>query len=133
MRRRRHIVRKDIIGKKAVKWCILISLIAGLLGVSYAAYTNVLDGVFHIGTGSMDFVFDGSNHANVAAWIQSGYEDDPADLGGDVDYNNDYKKLYITNLGPIGIEDLTSGNAVITINYAIKPNDEGDEEQENDC
>ena len=121
MKRRRGMVRKDIARRGLVKWCILISLITGLLGISYAAHTNVLYGVLNLSTSNMSFIFDSGNSMDTAVQLQNGSDGTVKDLGGKVTYKD--KKLSITDIGPIDVEDLADGNAIITIKYLIKSED----------
>jgi hypothetical protein len=87
-----------------------------LAGIGYAFHTNKLTGEFHISTGNMNFVFD--NKEDVMVWIQGSGDKNPKDLDAKVSYKD--KKLLITDIGPVDLEDFTDGDAVITIKYAIK-------------
>ena len=107
-------------------WCILIVLTLGLLGISYAAYTDILIADFSFGTSNMSFVFDKDNRQEVTVQMQNGTGDSLIgdhlrDLGGNAVYED--KKLTITDIGPIDIRELQDGNAIITITYAIKTED----------
>lgn len=118
MNRRRRI-RNDMIRRRTVKCGILIGLLSGMLGIGYAAHTNILTGDFNISTSSMNFIFDSDKNAVVE--MMNGSDGDIKDLGGKASYKD--KKLSITDIGPIDIEDFIDGNANIIIQYAIKTED----------
>jgi hypothetical protein len=121
MNRKRVIVRKDTAKKRMVQWSILISLIIGSLGFTYAAHTNVLSAIISISTSSMDFVFDKGKIINTSVQIQNGSDGTVNELRCNVSYED--KTLRITDIGPIDTEELMDGNAIITINYKIKAED----------
>lgn len=108
--------------RSIVKWLILVVLAFGTLGMSYAAHTNILTSNFNLSTSNMSFVFDRNKHEDVAVEIQQGYDGAVKDLGGIISYDD--KKLEIKNIGPININDFCDGDAIITIKYVIKSEDE---------
>ena len=100
-----------------VKWVILLGVAFTTLGLSYAAHTNVLTSNFTISTSNMSFIFDSKNDQEVNVKIQNG-SCDTVNLGGTVSFED--KILTINDIGPIDMEDLEDGDAIITIDYAIK-------------
>jgi hypothetical protein len=94
-------------------------MVLGLLGVSYAAHTSFLISEFNITTSKMSFIF---NKNNVSVQIQNGADGLVRDLDAEASYNE--KQLIISDIGPIDIDEFKEGNAILTINYSIKSEDE---------
>ena len=91
---------------------------ASLLGVSYAAHTSMLTGNFDIGTSNMNFIFNNDDDSKAKVTIQQGSDGEERELSGNLSYDN--KRLTIADIGPIDMDFLSQGNAVLTIQYAIK-------------
>lgn len=116
--KRRRIKRKEPSSGRIVKYSILAALILSLAGVSYAAHTNVLTTSFNFNSSGMSFIFD--QDKDVVVQLQKGSE--VKELRGKADYKE--KKLIISGIGPLDIEDFADGDARITIQYAIETEDE---------
>ncbi|MDD2190182.1 MAG: hypothetical protein PHV71_06705 [Eubacteriales bacterium] len=99
-------------------WLILIVAVLSFMGISYAAYTNVLMADFNLSTSNMSFIFDKDDSREVTVHLENEAGEPIKDLGGRSVYED--KKLTIRDIGPIDISDLQDGNAIITIKYAIK-------------
>jgi hypothetical protein len=117
MKRGRRKENKQLI--RTVQFFIIIGVITGLLGVTYAAYSNILATDFNLDTSSLSFVFDCDNKAVVH--MENYSEGIVQELKGEVDYQD--KKLIITGIGPIDMQEFATGDINITIDYAIKAED----------
>lgn len=117
--RKRRLNRRGTGRSITIKWGIFVALLFAFAGVSYAAHTNVLTSFYEFGTGNMSFVFDKSE--DVVVQIRDGSDGEERNLDCDAVYKD--KKLTISNIGPISITAFSSGNAEITIHYAIEAED----------
>ncbi|NLT46971.1 MAG: hypothetical protein GXX92_01025 [Clostridiales bacterium] len=96
---------------------MLSAVMVGMLGVSYAGYTDILTVEGEVSTGSMGFEFMDTRKDRD---FLIGLETDSGKfrkLDANIDF--DGKSLSITDIGPIDFSLFESGNAKIFIRYSI--------------
>lgn len=100
---------------------VLMIVIVGSLGVSYAGYTAMLETKVDLTTGSMDFEFCDSDEL-FSIQIQNGKDEKPVKLKADISYGD--KTLMISNIQAIDVSLLEGGNLRFIIQYGLKPTDD---------
>ena len=101
---------------------LLSATMVGMLGVSYAGYTDILIAEGELSTGSMGFEFVDAKKDRA---FQIGLENNKGkfqELDANIDF--DGKSLTITDIDPIDIAVLEDGKSKLLIHYSIKAEDE---------
>ena len=105
-----------------MKWSLIGLLVFCLMGTGYAAYSNILVHQFSLGTGTMGFEFDDCENGRAVTVEFQKSDQNPVELKAEATY--DGKKLTISELGPLNLQDLSDGDTAIFLCYRIKAEDE---------
>ena len=101
---------------------LLSATMVGMLGVSYAGYTDILIAEGELSTGSMSFEFvDAKKDQDFLIGLENN-KDKFQELDANIDF--DGKSLIITDIDPIDIAVLEDGKSKLLIHYSIKAEDE---------
>lgn len=108
---------------RTLKWFLIMILILGMMGTSYAAYSNTLFGDYHFESSLLNFIFDDSdNGRSVSVEYQIGEKGPLQELDSSANY--DGKQLTISDIGPLDAEMLADGNLTLFIHYTIRTEQE---------